>query len=651
MCAIVLAFSQHNAKGAEIAPFRITGIETELAFGYFFDEYDTSYAGSTTTGRNGTTYQEQLDVLIHSYFYHPNFLRFDFGGGPVFLQNQFESDLISHSTQEQFFNLHAKANFLEKKDYPLTLYYDRNYSASPPAVQDRMLLKRTRYGLDFSLRNPLDYVPIVNVNMSSYQSEGGNVQRTVNDASDQISLTINTDMGAYGSGAIGYYWLQETSDSGSRLLPITPTKRTTNTLDIQTEHIFGEAREIVVNNYFLYRDQDQLPSQEELWYKPSLNWRHSDNLTSYYRYSYRDRTIEDVDSTLNAGFLGMGYTALEKRLQINLDGELANYTTEGYSQDYVKGSAGAGYQQDFEYFSVHYSAGLTLDRTDRKADVNETPIFAERHILSGTTPVSLNRKYVIAGSIIVRNLASTQTYIEGFDYRLIITGDTTQLQRIPTGNISDGEEVQVDYSYETGGSALFTGVDQFYRIDLYKEQYVKLYAHFQDINRTLVSGNPTLPLNSSRDIKVGFTFDIPFWSTWMVGGKGEMEDYTDEVIPYQGTQYSVYLQMPTPLRGNIRFFADREQVDKDGTPEDIDLTRMGLRYNASPWRGATLTADVIDEEDVGGTKVRTNSSASVRLDWVIRQLTITADARYDKSSIDESERERTKFNIWISRRF
>ncbi len=647
----VLAFIPAKAESAEIAPFRITDIQAELALSYFFDEYTTASADTDNTYRTGSTFQEQLDILVRSYIYHPNLVQLDFGGGPVFLQNSYDSDLVNRSSNEQFFNFHAKANILKEKDYPLTLYYQRSFSSSSPAVQDRMLLEKNRYGLDFSLKQPFLMAPLFNLSLSSFQTDGGNAQRTVDESTDQASLTVSTDFGTYGDGSIGYYWLKEHSSSGSRGLPITPTTRTTNSLNIQTRHIFGSRRQILVNNHLSYKKQDNLPSLEETWFKPSVNWTHSDNLTSYYRYSFRDWTTEQTDSQTNLLNLGATHYRLDKRLQISADTQMQDYQTEGYQQNFYSGSLSLSYLQEFKLFNVQYSAGWTIDKTDREAAITETPVFAEHHILNDTTPVSLSRKYVVAGSVKVRNLSSTQVYVENADYRLIISGDTTQIQRIPTGNISDGEEIQVDYSFETGGTAAFTSVAQRYRVDVYRGQYIRVFGKYHNLERSLDSGDPTLPLNSVKETVFGLSFNIPFWDTWAFGGSAEVQDYEDEIIPYKGSSYTTFLQMPTPLNGRLRIYADRQIVDKQYSPEDIDLTRWGLRYSSSPWRRTTMTINIIDEEDVGGTRMRSNTSASLRFDWAIRQLKLSADARYNSDSIDASERERTRFNITLSRRF
>jgi len=52
---------------------------------------------------------------------------------------------------------------------------------------------------------------------------------------------------------------------------------------------------------------------------------------------------------------------------------------------------------------------------------------------------------VIAGSVLVYNLNRTIIYQENIDCVLIRREDFTEIQRIPGGQILNGQEVSVDY--------------------------------------------------------------------------------------------------------------------------------------------------------------------------------------------------------------
>ncbi len=105
--------------------------------------------------------------------------------------------------------------------------------------------------------------------------------------------------------------------------------------------------------------------------------------------------------------------------------------------------------------------------------------------------------------------------------------------------------------------------------------------------------------------------------------------------PTDVTVLGVYLQIPKVLKGNLRLLPDRLLVDNLESPEDVDLTRYGLRYHSRSWHRTTLTADIVDQTDTGGTRERSNTRAKVRLGWAYRQLKLSAEARYYQMSLEK----------------
>ena len=645
----VLIFTSADASSAELATFRISGIEGELGLRYFSDDF-ASRAGSHRSSRKGTTFEEELEILVHSYFYHPNLVRFDFGGGPIFIQNEYDdSGSLSQSSDSQYFNFRARASVLEKKLYPLTLYYQRGYGTSTPAAQDRTLLERTSYGLNFSLRRPLLPV-LVNFHLGTTESKASNVRRADDSKMDLASVKIEGDLGANGTGSMGFHQSRERSRNDALGLPPRATKRIIDNFDIQTRHMFKEER-VLFSNRFYYKKQDRSPSLDEIRYNPILDWMHSDDLRSYYRYSYIDRELEQIKSTTHSVDVGVAYFMLDQHLEMTVDAKGETYDSFRLQQDFYSGRLGLIYLQEFGLFDVRYTASWGADYTDRKASLNEKQVFFEHHILNDLTPVDLSFRNVVAGSITVENAASTLTFVEGADYRLIVFGDTTQIQRLPAGNIVSGEEVRVSYSYDTGGTAAFSGVSQLYRVDFFKGRYFNIFGQLQRLDRSLESGAPTLPLNQQMETRYGFRLDIPLGGEWVVGGLGEVQDYESESSSYQARRAGAYLQVAAPVNGRLRFFSDREWVDREDSPEDVDLIRHGIRYSANPGRRTTMSADIVDEEDVGGTRDRSRTSASARIDWGIRQLLVSAEVRYSDNILGDYEGERTRFDLFLSRRF
>jgi hypothetical protein len=664
-CLTAVMLSEH-AYSEEIAPFRITGVDGEVYGRYFTDDYRSKTNGVETSSREGTTTEEGLDFTVHSYLYHPNLFRLDFGGGPVFVQHDYKSNIEDNSDDDEYVNLHARAHILEKKPYPLMLYYDKHTSTTPYAVQDRMLLKSENYGLNFRLQKPL-LPALVVFDLSHFEVDGKNLQRVTDETTDRASVRASSDLGANGDGTIGYSWTQNKSKSGAlaedNTDSITETKRTTHLLDARTEHLFGLDEWIRFRNNFTYKKQTNLPDLKEYRYSPSLYLTHSKSLNSYYRLNFLDRTnyldLEgeeiEIDTTSRAFDTGLTHLSIDDRLETDVNLHWDKYKTEGLDQTYYLAGVNLSYLQPYAGFDVRYTGGWSYDYTDRVGD--DVSVIAETHTINiNTISFDLDNFNVIESSIVVKN-SNGIPYINGIDYEVITIGEITKIRWIgdfdPTDpNDADlSTDVFVDYIYASGGTAAFSGFRQLYRIDLMRGKYLRLFAKYQSLDRNLESGDPTIPLNSKETKTVGMRVDYPLVNDWTLGGNAEHQRHDADVGSYRSNTGGVYLQIPKVLKGNIRLFADRLLVDNLESQEDVDLIRYGVRYNSRPWFRTTLSADLVDENDTGGTRERSNTRASVRLNWAYRQLNLSSEYRYFTDQLGESDRKRSSFNLILTRSF
>jgi len=137
----------------EIAPFRLTGIEGDVSLSYLSDSQTQGTSGGTSSTYAISNMQEQVFLNTHSYFYHPNFLKMDLGGGPLWVQNQVESDTSSRDDHETLYNLTGRLSFLEQKPYPLTIYYDHLNPTVSTSLTQSFVQTNTKTGATFSRRN------------------------------------------------------------------------------------------------------------------------------------------------------------------------------------------------------------------------------------------------------------------------------------------------------------------------------------------------------------------------------------------------------------------------------------------------------------------------------------------------------------------
>lgn len=647
------------ANSEEIAPFRLTGVDGELYVRYVNDIYRDKSEGDEKSRREGKALEGGLDVTLHSYIYHPNFFRLDFGGGPVTVRHIYDSTLVHNSDQDEYLNFHSRAHILEKKPYPLMLYYDRQYSTSPYAIQDRMLLRKERYGLNFKLKQPL--IPaLVDIDVSRFNIDGENLLRIVDETTDRAAVKVSGDLGSNGDGSLSYSLTRNISGSRSQTYVLDQNEddytisREVRLLDARTEHEFGYDDWIRFTNSFIYKVQDKLPELEEYRYSPYLYLTHSKYLKSYYRYSYLDRTVESIDTNSHALDGGLSHLSFDERLETNIDVHYDQYDSEGIKQKYYEGDVNLSYLQPYDGFKIRYLGGWGVDYTDRETDDVFVNVRAEEHTVSDVFDTfELENRNVDTRTVVIRDVNAVE-YDEGTDYQLTTVADVTTVEWIgvvPVDGSGNPVTLLVSYTYNAGGTAAFTSIRQLYGIELTRGNYLRLYARYRDINRHLRSGDPFIPLNSQDTTTLGMQVDYPLVNKWTLGGRAEHEIHDADVGSYRRNSAGIYLQIPKIIKGNMRLFADRLSVDNLESEEDVDLFRYGVRYQSRLWNRTTLTADYMDEKDTGGTKDKDKTRAKVRLGWSYRQLSFSAEARYHKNKLGESENKRTSIDLILSRRF
>jgi hypothetical protein len=178
---------------------------------------------------------------------------------------------------------------------------------------------------------------------------------------------------------------------------------------------------------------------------------------------------------------------------------------------------------------------MGTNRNDQEAAADTIEIFDERVTLVGAVPVPLNNTFVLEETVAVTNLTQTQTFVEGLDYRLVTIGSTTTIERIITGAILDGEEVLVSYEFQTGGTTAYRDDRQQVGVSLSFIIYINVFANWSNVDNSIINGDPTLPLNDVTSLDTGVSVNVPFATSWSVGGQILYRRSDETISPSVGT--------------------------------------------------------------------------------------------------------------------
>jgi hypothetical protein len=310
-------------------------------------------------------------------------------------------------------------------------------------------------------------------------------------------------------------------------------------------------------------------------------------------------------------------------------------------------------EQELPVGSAQASYGARYDHREQVTATPQTPVIGEVITLSGTGYVALGHAHIVAGTPVVTNAGRSQTYVAGIDYTLLVVGTETRIQRLIGGRILDGEQVLVDYSYDSGGTYTTNQLDQTLNLNWNLSRYISAYFRRFNSAPRLVSGISTFPLNEVSSNTWGARADLP-WNVGIpmtLGGGFEREDRRETIAPYRRATYDFYVQTDEPVfdLGFVRISARRSRIDYDIATQNSDLHGYELRFWSRQWFGIDFTATLNAERDDAGLLPRQRRDGLIGATWQQRKFSLSANLVHTRESQGGIDRNRTTFQIMARR--
>lgn len=609
---------------------------------------DTSDGSSITTSSKQTDLRFETALMTHSYIYHPNFLKLDVGLGVVGSNGHSDSGGFSITERQKLYNLSAHAMLLADKPVHGTAFYDRLNSTPTVDLGEIFNQQNTRYGFTVSAQAPV--VPVgLDFGMSREESQGNSAVRMASDKTDRATFSARRSLPNNGLTRFNYDVTQQESSSSTSTLALQNSvqQRRTASLDTRLPLGSGSAQElynrIEYSTQTFTRDLGSTPKTDDLRFTLGYSGFISPQLRTYANYQFGRNRQDDLSLLTDSTVLLTDSTALRAiwTVQKDLDVGAGVFSDDAKSPQFSTHSRGVdgsvNYNRKLPVGSGQLGYSVRYDQRDQVTSGSAVSVIGERIVLTGTLPVTLARTLITPGSVQVFNATRTQTYVEGFDYILTVIGITTRIERVLSGNILDGEELLLDYSFDAGGTYANTQLDQSLNLNWAVSQMLNVYARFSDSSPKLVSGTPTAPLNTVKSRLFGARGEFPVASRFdfVVGGLVEQENRVETISPYVRTSAELFMQgdLPSEVRTNYRLGTRRQRVTADNQLQDSNLVSydllVGMRFDT----GLSLNAIGLFERDDGGATPRDRKSATLKAFWRYRRVSLTADL----SRIQESQ--------------
>jgi hypothetical protein len=577
----------------EVKPFGLLGTDASLSIRYSLDENDRSADSSVTNFEHRATWEQELFLVSRSYVYHPGFLNMELGGGPLLVQQSFESNTGSNSNNESLFNVLARFNFLDFKTYPFSLYYRRDHPSVTTSLSGRFLTRSEEFGFT-GRKNFIDSMAGLTVELSQRDVSGSGFESVIDEILDQGRFTFTKSYRKNDSISFEYNRFTRDSSSGSLGLPIQESRIQQQRWNINARNKFGGDNQFYLSQALVGLKQDNETTvstqQDDLIYTASGRWQNSEAIRSTFDYRFYESDRVDADVKAHNSAAGFIHNVNDSfRYDLRLDHEDVKQT--GFDKKNSGIRAGANFSQSARIGSYSLGGSLRQARTDQESDSDTIQVFDERVTLNGTTPVDLLNEFVITSTVFVTNAAGTQTFIEDVDYRLVVIGSVTSIQRLIDGNIFDGQTVLIDYQYQTSGTAKFDTFSSSIVASLNFLKYANASLRYSLNDTRIISGQLTTPINDRDVIEATLGIDVPLGRRWQVGASVRHVNQDEDIAP--AVSNSVAFDAAAQIVGSLsmRLGASLIEVDQKNSIEDVDQVNFRFGINGRVFGWASVAYD------------------------------------------------------------
>ncbi len=632
-----LAGVSQVVSAAEVAAFRLSDLNAFFESNTSYTENQNSSLDVETTTRQ-PIFERELGLGTGSYVYHPNLLELNISGSLIQQSSSYTLERTSSLSQledevdlDDFtWNFASLIRILKKKPYPLTLFYNRTNPIITANFAENFRQEHTDFGFRLLLKKPFSPITM-QIGAIRVTEQGESTLQLVDETKDKLFFNAHHRFAHQADVSFRYNLNRRESISGSPALPIQAVDLLDQLFILNSSWVFGNKRQYMLRQ-FANLELHDFPDRTDSRYSPTLNWTHSPRLRSYYSYDFSARNSEgDFDSQQHAATADVTYTIREGLgVDFGVGAEHSEEASDLVLRIYDI-SGNVNYQRPVYDGQLSLGLAVIYSLNDQESDKNQIDIRDEPHTLNGTTPVTLEREFVIESTVVVTNTARTQTFVEDLDYRLFTIGSQTQLQRLIAGNILDGETVLVSYAIDTGNTLSYDSLQTQFNAELSLARYYSLFLTYNDLRQSQDSGIESIRLNSVRFFEIGATADVPLpWWGMTVGGDTLFRYNDEDISSYDSVDVSAYLQLPLPYRSFLSLNSGWGRTNNHNSPEDSRGSVYSASLSSQPWHRLNLSASVSHEIDSGGSLEFRRTDSSLNADWQYRRLRVDASVTYRK---------------------
>lgn len=491
------ALGKIGLLGSWLSEIHPSGLEGEIQFGYEWNRRRTSFRGGTESRFERMNFTEKLRLLNRWFVFDPRLASLTTGGTIGFFQEQFSFDGKDQGEQGNLLGYDLTGTFLQGKPYTLTAFTSRGTETLTREFASSSEVLRESSGATLTLREvvPFDSTLLVRRDRIAQDLRFGSIV----DQREELRT----------SASYAGTWLGEVTDLDLGYEFNDVDERTFQGLDYQTHegrfaHLFyfGPYLEKSISSRWNLFQRAGTTDSTHAQANEDLRIEHTDTISTGYRYNFSLLSVQGFQTVSHAGDVNLQHRLFES-LTTTLN-------AQARSSDFRNGrTLGYGGNGQLDYTKEIWlggrfvaGAGLFYRIDDQEVPEGELLVVGERHVFAASQRFFLDNPRVDRSSLVITNESRTIVFQESFDYVLRDIGEETEVERVASGRIEEGQAVLVDYAFVTAPSLRFASRGIQSNVGLDYDWFLLYYRRSQS-TQDLLSGAGSEFLDDVSEDNVG----------------------------------------------------------------------------------------------------------------------------------------------------
>ncbi len=418
-----------------------------------------SKTGDSETRSQETILEESVSLETKGYALHPNI--FEFGLGALFglVQEDFAESVDGRerdtSRSGELFEFDFDGRMFKKRAWPASVFAHRRRGLVPRPFLPSLETTTTSYGMSWqyvSKKTPLSLqLSDTDAEMSPLLIAGG-----AEEEGRRKNTELRFEAGYNFSEHNKLSFLYEHQSVDEQPFEL---KYDADEVTLSHSLAFGGEHRHRLRSELNFLDQQGTIDIERARWREDLQLKYTDTLQSRFQVEALDRTrgnrSKDVPPVEERSLYLSG--SLRHQLfqsqtsQIQLFARRQEFKPD-LQIDRWGGQATVNYRKKNAWGVFHADYGFRAERNDHQGSSHTNEIIEEAYTFRDPDPITLGNRNVDIGTITIKAEDRVTTYHRGWDYSVQTIGDLVEIVRMPTGRISDGETVLIDYLFKFGGT-------------------------------------------------------------------------------------------------------------------------------------------------------------------------------------------------------